>query len=136
MPTQLLFIKYPSHSHLRILGVHVILLFLSHLITNYKLVLHHIFLGYLSNQHGVYLSNNSVQNQRTKHIEMDIHFVRKNVARGQICILHVPSRFQIADKFTKALLLQLFHDIKNSFNIRLPPIFTRGCINHLLFYYY
>ncbi|MCI85839.1 copia protein, partial [Trifolium medium] len=48
----------------------------------------------------IYLSGNPVQQQRTKHIEMDIHFVREKVARGQARVLHVPSRHQIADIFT------------------------------------
>ncbi|XP_055826274.1 uncharacterized mitochondrial protein AtMg00810-like [Solanum dulcamara] len=30
----------------------------------------------------IYLAGNPVQHQRTKHIEMDIHFVREKVARG------------------------------------------------------
>nr|GEZ83152.1 ribonuclease H-like domain-containing protein [Tanacetum cinerariifolium] len=40
----------------------------------------------------VYLSTNHVQHQRTKHIEIDIHFVRDYVASGQVRGLHVPSR--------------------------------------------
>ncbi|GJU35680.1 ribonuclease H-like domain-containing protein [Tanacetum coccineum] len=39
--------------------------------------------------------------QRTKHIEIDIHFVRDMVARGQVRVLHVPFRYQYADIFTK-----------------------------------
>ena len=35
---------------------------------------------YCDNVSVVYLSGNPVQHQRTKHIEMDIHFVREKVA--------------------------------------------------------
>ncbi|GJW15228.1 hypothetical protein Tco_0019361 [Tanacetum coccineum] len=42
----------------------------------------------------VYMSTNHVQHQHTKHIEIDIHFVREYVASGQVRVLHVPSRFQ------------------------------------------
>nr|GEY30053.1 ribonuclease H-like domain-containing protein [Tanacetum cinerariifolium] len=35
-----------------------------------------------------------VQHQRTKHIEIDIHFFRALVTTGQVRVLHVPSRFQ------------------------------------------
>nr|GFB49841.1 ribonuclease H-like domain-containing protein [Tanacetum cinerariifolium] len=51
---------------------------------------------YCDNVSAVYLSSNSVQHQLTKHIEIDIHFVRDLVAIGRFRILHVPSRFQYA----------------------------------------
>ncbi|GJV56989.1 ribonuclease H-like domain-containing protein [Tanacetum coccineum] len=60
-------------------------------------------LVYCNNVIVVYLSSNPVQHQRTKHIDIDIHFVRDLVAVGQICILHVPSRYQYVDIFTKGL---------------------------------
>ncbi|GJW41847.1 ribonuclease H-like domain-containing protein [Tanacetum coccineum] len=43
----------------------------------------------------------SGQHQRTKHIEIDIHFVRDLVAAGQVRVLDVPSRYQFADILTK-----------------------------------
>ncbi|GJV60924.1 ribonuclease H-like domain-containing protein [Tanacetum coccineum] len=41
----------------------------------------------------IYLSCNLVQHQRTKHIEIDIHFVCDLIAAGQVLVLHVPSRY-------------------------------------------
>ncbi|GJV80737.1 zf-CCHC domain-containing protein [Tanacetum coccineum] len=61
-------------------------------------------LVYCDNVSAVYLSCNPVQHQRTKHIEIDIHFVRDLVVAGQVRALHVPSRYQFADIFTKGLL--------------------------------
>ena len=67
-------------------------------------------LVYCDNVSAIYLSRNPVQHQRTKHIEMDIHFVREKVAKGEVQVLHVPSGYQIADIFTKRLPRILFDD--------------------------
>ncbi|MFS7982428.1 putative RNA-directed DNA polymerase [Helianthus anomalus] len=83
-------------------------------------------LVFCDNVSAIYLSGNPVQHQRTKHIEMDIHFVREKVAKGQIRVLHVPSRFQIADIFTKGLPRILFNDFRSSLNVRDPPVSTAG----------
>ncbi|XP_074299935.1 uncharacterized protein LOC141631120 [Silene latifolia] len=58
---------------------------------------------YCDNVSAIYLSGNPVNHQRTKHIEMDIHFVREKVALGEAIIRHVPSRYQYPDVFTKGL---------------------------------
>ncbi|KAK1629584.1 hypothetical protein QYE76_003899 [Lolium multiflorum] len=46
---------------------------------------------YCDNISAVYMSSNPVQHRRTKHIEIDIHFVREKVALGQVRVLHVPT---------------------------------------------
>lgn len=51
----------------------------------------------------VCLSSNSVQHQPTKHVELDIPFVREQVALGLVCVLHGPSSYQYGDIFTKGL---------------------------------
>ncbi|GJU35364.1 ribonuclease H-like domain-containing protein [Tanacetum coccineum] len=69
-------------------------------------------LVYCDNVSAVYMSANPVQHQRTKHIEIDIHFVRNMVKAGHVWVFHVPSRFQYANIFTKGpfphLLLKIF----------------------------
>ena len=50
-------------------------------------------LVYCDNDSAVYLSGNPVHHQGTKHIEMDIHFVREKVRRGDVRVLHAPSRY-------------------------------------------
>ncbi|GJU74314.1 ribonuclease H-like domain-containing protein [Tanacetum coccineum] len=66
------------------------------------------------------------QHQRTKHIEIDIHFVRDLVAAGQVRVLHVPSRYQYADIFTKGLPSALFEEFRTSLSVRCPPAPTAG----------
>ncbi|GKC22047.1 ribonuclease H-like domain-containing protein [Tanacetum coccineum] len=50
-------------------------------------------LVYCDNVSAVYMSANPVQHQRTKHIEIEIHFVCDKVAAGHVRVLHVTSRF-------------------------------------------
>ncbi|GJV99266.1 ribonuclease H-like domain-containing protein [Tanacetum coccineum] len=83
-------------------------------------------LVYCDNVSAVYLSCNPVQHQHTKHIEIDIHFVRDLVAAGQVRVLHVPSRYQFADIFTKGLPSALFEEFRSSLSIRCPPALTAG----------
>ncbi|XP_021760565.1 uncharacterized protein LOC110725386 [Chenopodium quinoa] len=83
-------------------------------------------LVYCDNVSAIYISGNPVHHQRTKHIEMDILFVREKVARGEVRVLHVPSRHQIADIFTKGLPRVLFEDFRDSLSVRPPPATTKG----------
>ncbi|XP_071705244.1 uncharacterized mitochondrial protein AtMg00810-like [Rutidosis leptorrhynchoides] len=83
-------------------------------------------LVFCDNISAIYLAGNPVQHQRTKHIELDIHFVREKVAKGQVRILHVPTRYQIADIFTKGLPRLLFEEFRSSLGIRSSPASTAG----------
>ncbi|GKB41462.1 ribonuclease H-like domain-containing protein [Tanacetum coccineum] len=83
-------------------------------------------LFYCDNVSAVYMSANPVQHQRTKHIEIDIHFAREKVAAGHVRVLHVPSRFQYADIFTKGLPYPLFADFRSSLSVCKAPAPTAG----------
>lgn len=41
--------------------------------------------------------------ERTKHIELDFHFIRDKIVAAIIHTFHVSSRHQVADLLTKAL---------------------------------
>ncbi|GJW34316.1 ribonuclease H-like domain-containing protein [Tanacetum coccineum] len=83
-------------------------------------------LVYCDNVSAVYMSANPVQLQRTKHIEIDIHFVRDMVKAGHVRVLHIPSRFQYADIFTKGLPSALFEDFRSNLSVHPPPAQTAG----------
>ncbi|GJS16754.1 ribonuclease H-like domain-containing protein [Tanacetum coccineum] len=81
---------------------------------------------YFDNVSAVYLSSNHVQHQRMKHIEIDIHFVRDLVTTSHIRVLHVPSRYQYADIFTKGLPTALFDEFRDNLSARSSPAQTAG----------
>jgi hypothetical protein len=74
-------------------------------------------LVYCDNINVVYLSTNSVQHQRTKHVEIDLHFIREKVAIGQVRVLHFPTTSQFANIFTKGLPSSVFNEFRFSLNI-------------------
>nr|GEW26048.1 ribonuclease H-like domain-containing protein [Tanacetum cinerariifolium] len=67
------------------------------------------------------VSRQSIVHQRTKHIKIDIHFVRDLAATGQVRVLHVPSRYQFAYIFTKGLPTALFEEFHFGLSVRCPP---------------
>ncbi|GJU35449.1 ribonuclease H-like domain-containing protein [Tanacetum coccineum] len=83
-------------------------------------------LVYCDNVSAIYMTVNPVQHQRTKHIEIDIHFVSDMVTRGQVRVLHVTSRYQYADIFTNGLSSALFEEFRASLSVRSSPAQTAG----------
>ncbi|KAL3630958.1 hypothetical protein CASFOL_023942 [Castilleja foliolosa] len=72
---------------------------------------------WIDNQSAIYLSSNPILHARTKHIELDCHFIREKVAAGLVEINYVPSCDQNADILTKALSLQFFTRLRNKLTV-------------------
>jgi hypothetical protein len=58
---------------------------------------------YCDNISSILLANNPVYNARTKHIEVQYHFIREKVLAKEINLIHVSTEDQVGDIFTKAL---------------------------------
>ena len=58
---------------------------------------------YCDNKSAINIAHNPVQHDRTKHIEIDRHFIKEKLDSKLICTPYVPTKEQLADVFTKGL---------------------------------
>ena len=90
---------------------------LRHLLTELSVPVDKATIVYCDNVSACYLSENPVHHGRTKHVELDVHFVREKVAVGDVRVLHVPTQHQLADIMTKGLSSVLFEGFRSSLSI-------------------
>nr|GEV31500.1 ribonuclease H [Tanacetum cinerariifolium] len=65
--------------------------------------------SYCDSKSAIAISCNLVQHSRTKHITAHNHFIKEQVEKGTIELYFVKTDYQLADIFTKALLVDRFN---------------------------
>ena len=76
------------------------MLWITYLLKELKVSLLKLLVLYCDNKSAEALASNLKYHSRTKHIELDLHFVRDHIAKHELSIDHVPSFDQITDILT------------------------------------
>ena len=66
---------------------------------------------YCDNKLTINIAHNPIQHDRTKHFEVDRHFIKEKLEEGVVCMSYVRLEHQLADILTKGLNSLMFHDL-------------------------
>jgi|UniRef100_A0A2N9GH69 hypothetical protein len=73
---------------------------------------------YCDNKAAISIAHNPVQNDRTKHVEVDRHFIKEKLTNGIISVPFVKFEDQLADILTKTVSSRVFYSTLFKLGIR------------------
>lgn len=84
---------------------------------------------FCDNLSAVYLTANPSFHARTKHFATHYHYVREQVAFGDLIVNHIPAHLQLADIFTKSLPEAAFQDLHEAASRFHQSRLSRSCMS-------
>ncbi|RVW71043.1 Retrovirus-related Pol polyprotein from transposon RE1 [Vitis vinifera] len=86
-------------------------IWLNKLLEELGVPLKHPMVLYCDNQATISIAKNPVHHDRTKHVEIDRHFIKEKIEEGVFKVSYTPTNYQTADILTKALARVNFEDL-------------------------
>ncbi|RVW60823.1 Retrovirus-related Pol polyprotein from transposon TNT 1-94 [Vitis vinifera] len=86
-------------------------IWLNRLLEELRVPLKHPIVLYCDNQAAISIAKNPVHHDRTKHVEIDRHFIKEKIEEGVFKVNYTPTNCQTADILTKALARVNFEDL-------------------------
>jgi hypothetical protein len=86
------------------------MIWIKQLLADLNIITHSPMKIFCDNQAACHIASNSVFHERTKHIEVDCHFIREKMQAKEIETPYVRSKKQLANILTKSLEPATFED--------------------------
>ncbi|RVW71473.1 Retrovirus-related Pol polyprotein from transposon TNT 1-94 [Vitis vinifera] len=86
-------------------------IWLNRLLEELRVPLKHPMVLYYDNQAAINIAKNPVHHDRTKHVEIDRHFIKEKIEEGVFKVSYTPTNCQMADILTKALARVNYEDL-------------------------
>jgi len=85
---------------------------------------------YCDNISSIVLANNPVYHAKTKHIEVHYHFIKEKVLAKEIELIHVSTKYQVVDIFTKALGTDKLRKFRKMFGVLEVDLSLKGSVEN------
>ncbi|KAK4354402.1 hypothetical protein RND71_026596 [Anisodus tanguticus] len=99
----------------------VVITWISYILQDIGMYIKTAHILFCDNLSSLYMIINPVMHVRTKHVELDYHFVREKVAQGQLITQFIRSKDQLGDVHTKALGNDQFQFFRDKLGVMNSP---------------